>query len=428
MFAAIHVRDCAPEAHASLLDCAGAFSPRVENTQADVVVLDITGLDRIFGSYSKITGRLLEHLAEFQHQPNIAVAANPDAAVIAARGIAGVTVIPPGKEAARLNDLNVNLLPIDAETHEILNRWGIRTLGALAKLPVKQLSARLGQTGAHLHKLARGAAIRPLIPQVHPLHFEEAMELDDSIETLEPLTFILNRLLEQLFGRIRRRGLAATSIHLQLQCDRPNDPVSRRLNLPFPVQNPKIVAKLFMLDLEAQPPGASIIGVRVEATPAKPRRIQNGLFIPLSPEPEKLELTLARIATVVGDGNVGAVEIADTHARERFRVKRFGPTDSQRRTQMQNEPNAKKGIALRLFRPTKEATVQLRNGTPIWIAFSGWYGAIETASGPWKGSGDWWNAKKWDREEWDIETFDGALLRIVKDCASGRWYAEGAYD
>jgi hypothetical protein len=59
---------------------------------------------------------------------------------------------------------------------------------------------------------------------------------------------------------------------------------------------------MLMLDLESHPPNAAVTKVSVEAVPAKPRTVQNGLFVPLSPEPEKLEVTLARIAHVVGKG------------------------------------------------------------------------------------------------------------------------------
>src|SRR5207249_1547550 len=60
-------------------------------------------------------------------------------------------------------------------------------------------------------------------------------------------------------------------------------------------------------------------------------------------------------------------------------------------------------IALRRFRPTLEATVQLRDGLPIWIAFQGVHGPIATSGGPWHTSGDWWRPTMWDREEWDVE-------------------------
>ena len=84
-------------------------------------------------------------------------------------------------------------------------------------------------------------------------------------------------------------------------------------------------------------------------------------------------------------------------------------------------------IALRRFRPPLDATVQLRDGCPIWIAFHGVHGPIATTSGPWHTSGDWWRPTMWDREEWDIEVLD-ALYRIYYDAHMDRWYAEGVYD
>src|SRR5262245_7165600 len=86
-----------------------------------------------------------------------------------------------------------------------------------------------------------------------------------------------------------------------------------------------------------------------------------------------------------------------------------------------------RSLTLRLFRPPLEATVQLRNKIPIWIAFHGTHGAISTASGPWRTSGDWWRPTTWDREEWDIE-MAAALYRIYYDVHLDRWYAQGVYD
>ena len=89
-------------------------------------------------------------------------------------------------------------------------------------------------------------------------------------------------------------------------------------------------------------------------------------------------------------------------------------------------------ISFRQFRPALEATVQLRDGIPVWIAFHGMFGAITTASGPWNASGNWWREDRWSREEWDIGIDSHAngfgLYRIYRDTASNRWFAEGVYD
>ena len=85
----------------------------------------------------------------------------------------------------------------------------------------------------------------------------------------------------------------------------------------------KVFLKLLLLETEAHPPPSPIVAVSINCDPVKPRLLQSGLFIPLAPEPEKLELTLARLAKLVGAENIGAVELLDTHRPDAFRMKHF---------------------------------------------------------------------------------------------------------
>jgi len=424
MFACIHVPDAraAATAQPALLDFASAFSPRVEDTATGTVVMDIEGLDRLFGSTVELGQRLQDYASSLGTAIHVGIASNPDAAVCAARGWPGITILERKTEAERLKDLDISLLPLDPDTHATLLRWGVRTFGSLARLPSKELSVRLGQHGVLLHRLARGHASRPLRPRKEALHFEEMMELDDALTTLEPLAFILNRLCDVLFLRLRSRGLAALELHLKLKRERPHEPFVVPLRLPVPARNPRVITRLFMLSLEARPPGAAVCEVRLEAIPSKPRVIQNGLFVPMAPEPEQLELTLARIAGIVGKDKVGSPELANVYARDRFEIKHFG-SDFGR---IERRPHG----ALRIFRPPLEATVRELDGVPAWIGFSGMHGDIAAASGPWRSSGEWWNGRQWMREEWDV-AISSSLLRIYrtfKNERESRWYAEGIYD
>src|SRR3974390_1194690 len=105
MFACIYIPNASAETNATLRDCAGAFSPRVENTSKGTVVFDAEGLERLFGSYPQIAEQVYEQARTRGIQANIAVAANPDAAICTARGFAGIHVVHRGTEAARLSDL-----------------------------------------------------------------------------------------------------------------------------------------------------------------------------------------------------------------------------------------------------------------------------------------------------------------------------------
>ncbi len=333
-------------AHAALLDCAQSFSPRVEAAGCDTIVLDLAGLQPLFGPLPKIARALARRASDLGLETSVAVAGNPDTAVLAARGFSGVTVIPEGKEAEQLGSLPVEVLfgnstQESAQLLETFSRWGIRKLRDLAALPDIALSERLGQAGIHLQKLACGATSRTLVPVEPPLIFEEVIELEYPLVLLEPLAFLLGRLLEQLCARLEARALATQELRLCLELEngwqtdeittgdgRARRSFQRTLRLPVPLLDSRTFLKLLQLDLKAHPPGAPIVKIQLAAEPVRPRAAQNGLFLPPSPEPEKLELTLARIAGIVGEDKVGSLELLDTHRPEGFRMQRFAPVES----------------------------------------------------------------------------------------------------
>jgi len=410
VFACLH----APGAGSRLLLCAQDFSPLVEQTATDTVILDISGLDHLFGTEHEIA-HALERCAGVA--VNVAVASNPDAAFHAARGFSGVSIVPHGDEGKFLASLPVHLLSPSPEMAETLARWGIRTFRDLAALPDIGVAARLGEEGIQLHKLARGEGDRPLVPMEAPLRFEAEMELDYALDLLEPLLFVLARLLGDVCARLEERALAAIGLGLRLQLENAGEH-ARALRLPVPMRSPRLFLKLLELDLSGHPPAAPIIKVTITAEPARPRVAQNGLFIPLSPEPEKLELTLARIAAVVGKDNVGSPELLDTHRPGAFRMLRFGTT--KKCTGRSAYPTS---LAFRTFRPALAAKVQAG-----FVTAPGVRGRIARQAGPWRTSGDWWTTDPWSRDEWDVELTDGALYRMYCEHHSGRWFIEGSYD
>jgi protein ImuB len=420
-------------AHGALLECAQAFSPRVEETAAETLLLDLAGLAPLFGPPQKMAHELARRARELGLEARVAVASNPDAAVQAARGLSGVTFIPAGREAERLGPLPLEVLFLDSRTEqaqqllETFDRWGVRTFRALAALPSVALSERLGPEGLRLQRLARGAASRPLVPAEEPLVFEEALELEHPVALLEPLAFLLNRMLERLCVRLAARALAIQELRLRLQLEGGAAVHQRSLRFPLPTRDAKALLKLLQLDLEAHPPGAPVVKITLAAEPARPRPPQGGLFAPLSPPPEKLELTLARLAGVVGEKHVGLAELVDTHRPDAFRMEKFGDAIQNAKFKMQN---AKK-LALRRFRPPRRAQVETRAGRPSEVRFGPVRGWVVELAGPWRTSGEWWTGEGWARDEWDValEEKGGVVLyRIYRDLETGAWFVEGSYD
>jgi protein ImuB len=427
MFACLH-------GNGNLTALAAEFSPVVEQTAADTVTLDASGLDRLFGFPQDVAAAMGRRAAEVGVKANIALASNPDAAICAARGFAGVSIVPYGDEAKYLGALPLTLLAPSEELLETLERWGIRRLRDLAALPPLGIAERLGPEGLRLRELARGEAGRKLVPLDLPLHFEDEIELEYPVELLEPLAFLLARLVNGLATRLATRALATDELRLRLTLE--NRAIYQRtLHLPVPTLDTKAFLKLLQLDLEAHPPPEPIVHVWMGMNPVKPRAAQGGLFVLAAPEPVKLSLTLARIRAIVGEGRVGSPELVDTHRPGAFQVgnplayaRGSVLSDRSYPNHRSDQSHDRKGVVLafRLFRPPRAARVALASGQPSFVAAEGIRGQVLEYAGPWRSSGDWWTADSWSRDEWDIALSDGALYRIY--CEIHGWFVEGSYD
>ena len=420
MFACLH-------GSGNLTALAFEFSPTVERTAPDTVTLDASGLDRLFGLPQDVAAAIARRAAEVQVKAAIALAANPDAAICAARGFPGSSVIPYGDEAKFLGSLPLRLLAPSQELQETLERWGIRYFQDLAALPPLGIAERLGPEGLRLRELARGEAERKLVPLEEPLRFEDEIELEYPVDLLEPLAFLLSRLVNGLATRLATRALATDELRLRLQLEN-RSTHERTLRLPVPSLDTKAFLKLLQLDLSANPPAAPVVHVWMGANPVKPQAAQSGLFVPVAPEPVKLELTLARIKSIVGAARVGSPELLDTHRPGAFRISSSvgGLAAGHPRSAGGLAAGDRNRLTLRIFRPPRAARVALTSGQPGFIAADGIRGKVLELAGPWRTSGDWWTTDPWSSDEWDIALSDGALYRL---CSNPRgWFVEGSYD
>jgi protein ImuB len=194
--------------------------------------------------------------------------------------------------------------------------------------------------------------------------------------------------------------------------------------------------RLLELDLEAHRLPAPVTGVTLTAEPVAPRRVQEDLFRPRVPEPEKLDLTLARIGAIVGKENVGMPALLDSDRPDAFRIRRFSvvtPLRGRRSAggQEAQRPRPASPTALRISRPPQPVTVESEKGRPARLLFDGKRSTVVTSAGPWEASGDWWRSDAWSREEWDVEVRTGwrrTLYRIFRDPRRDRWFIDGTYD
>ena len=458
MFACIYSEEIS--ADLSLTDFAYSFSPGVEETRAGLVVIDVDGCELLFGSAYQLANEVSRRAQRsrshggLEATVNVAIAANPDAAIHAAARLRGVTFVSPGEELTYLGefpitDLDYSLVKVEqkeaAEIFETLRLWGVRTFAEFAQLPVAGVAERLGQPGIRLQQLAAGKTERHLkIKQPAPV-FANSFELEHPLAELEPLSFIFARLLHQLCAALNAYALATNELQVKFQLE---DQAlhERRLSLPYPMRDHKVFLKLLLLDTEMHPPACAVTAVSIACEPVKPRVLQNGLFAPLAPAPDKLELTLARLAKLVGEGNIGSPALLDTHRPDAFTMNRFvlpAKPDRGKSSTIDNRQSAignRQCLGLRMFRPPLRAVVETSQGWPAQI--SAWgkqrsvYGKVVQVAGPWRTTGDWWREDRWARDEWDVAVTSSnrtsseppGLYRIYRKLDSEMWFVEGNYD
>lgn len=434
---------CERAAQEALLEVAETFSPRIEDAEAGAVFVDITGMERHFESVGagvparpsaaetaastpeeRLAHAAIRAIESIGLPARVGVAASKLAARVAAELPQSPTIVPPGDEAKFLAPLPLTRLSPELEAAEMLHRFGLTSIGDLARLPESEIASRLGEIGRALHFAARGIDPRPLIPRALPPEFREGMELEWPLVALEPFLFIANAALDRLMQRMELQGFACRRIELTLTLE-PDGYDARGIDLPAPTRDVKTILTLMRLDLEKRPPGAPVIGFTFVAEPDRPRRAQLSLFGPAALSPEKLATTIARLVSMLGEGRAGMPVTVDGFLPERHDVAPFAPPpppDTRR-----PPPRARGLLAPRLFRPPIPVEVITEGEKIASIRGESIAGAVRICSGPWRIEEGWWRDAPAEREYWDVELWEGGIYRVYQSAGSKGWFVDARF-
>ena len=418
-------------ARLALLECASRFSPRVEELRFDDAfgfAADIAGTEKLLGTPERIAANLLAAAKATGLDISVAASCNFHAALCWSKAHAGAKVISAGDEKKTLASIPIDVLDLTLDQSVTFSLWGIHTLGALAALPETALVARLGQDGQRLHQLARGEHSHLLKPVEQAFTLREAMEFEAGVESLDSIMFVLSSMLQQLAVRAESHALALASITVECKLEGGTTHI-RTVRPVLPTIDHETILKLIHLDLIANPPSAEVVAITVSAEPNRPSRAQLGLFAPQFPEPMRLEVTLARLAAVVGSTDrVGAPELLDSHHRDAFRITHFAaPQETKIKP-----ATATSRIGTRTLRPAEAVYVQTHNQRPHQFVFRSEQYQVMECYGPWQKSGQWWGPDLWACEQWDIvaSSHSGRPLCCELSCdpRAQAWFVEALYD
>jgi protein ImuB len=449
----------------ALADVARSVSTLVELTEDGTVFLDCAGSGALCTSEAELATMLVARAECQGFAACVGVGSSKLVARIAARESGSVRIVTPGSERAYLARLPIALLDCDAALSTTLASWGLRQIGDLAALPAGAVIHRLGPAGARLMRQVRGEDNEPLQCQPVRESFVEASELDFAVTQLEPLLFLLRRLIDRLMSRLTLHGLMCGEVALRLALDGGGqDP--RRLVVAAPTAEQRVLLALIRTHLERQPPARGVTGIVVAGVPARTCSKQLDLFRPNGPSPAALAATMARLVALCGPGRVGAPVLVESHRLDAVAVGPFpGRSVSQRsgtpqdsvclpddvsaggretsglRTPRRVLQGAARTVSLRArpqpivvravlraFRPPIPLEAFESAGRPDYVRGFGLEGKVVHRAGPWRLHGNWWTADPYAREYYDVELNNGGVYRIYRDTRTCRWLADGVYD
>jgi protein ImuB len=390
------------------------------------LVLDIAGTELLFGPAEKLAERLRDEMAAAGFRVSIATSANFHAARIKAEATRGIKIIPAGEEARAVEKLPIALLALTEEHKETFALWGICTLGELGALPEVELVKRLGAAASDWRALAHGSARHTFQPIEPEFALKEFYDFETPVEQIDSLLFMGARMIDCLVARAVGRALSLVSltVEMELEGERTHH---LAIHPAVPSVDRKFLLKLLQLEMGAHPPEAAVVSLTLTAEAGQSSKMQLGLFAPQTPEPSRLDVTLARLKAIVGEDHVGTPMLEDTHRPGSFRVEGF---------QVDTKPSAPKSesprMALRRVRPPHPIQVALHATKPVAFRDGDHRFEITAVYGPWRTSGCWWSPDGWDTEEWDALAANGSGeafgCLLILDRLRNEWRLEAFYD
>lgn len=406
----------------ALLESAFSCSPWVEATGEGICTFEIRNCQR----FDFTTGqRLVAGLARLELEARVGFASNPDMALLAAHAAQPCLVVDDSR--AFLADLPLTALDPMPGMVEILRRWGIETLGALTALPPDEVTRRLGVEGHDLWQRAAGRRHRLLRLARVSEAYEESVEFEYEIQTLEPLLFVLRRFLDQLVARMEVIYRVPAILDLRLGFEDGNE-YGRVFRIPAPTGNVETLFRVIHTHLENFTAPSPIRRLRLAAVPALANREQFGLFETALRDPNRFSETLARLHALLGSDRAGIPCRENTHRPDAFHLEAPDFLNLGQRDGKPGDPAAEPpefGLPLHRTRPPLPIRVEVSRQAPSHIDSTVVRGQIRSAYGPYQIQGGWWDCGGWDCEEWDVELAQGGLYRLNRQ--SDEWFLTGIY-
>lgn len=437
LFRGLMLVDADPVADASALEritlwALTQYSPIVAVDGADGIVMDTEGADHLQGGEEAMTSGIANRFRSKGLTARVAIADTWGAAHACARAITRDTVVVPRGETVRaVERLSIELLRLPQKMTSDLRTLGFQTIGELSATARAPLVLRFGpEVGRRLDQIF-GRLREPIDPIRGPENISVSKVFQEPIGAAETINKYVGRLVVQLVGELRKKGLGVRRTDLIVdKVD--NSRQALRAGTAKPARDVQWLTKLFRDQTERIEPGFGIERLTLAAAWA-----------------ESLDET-QKASALVEDQVADIAPLIDLLGNRGQRVYRLAPVASDvpersiARITASTDPqpvtwNAQWPRPTRLLDHPEPVDVMalLPDHPPAWILWRGKRRKVARADGPERIFGEWWRrTSEWAavRDYFTIEDESGERLWIFRsgdgvDAGTGshRWFVHGIF-
>lgn len=383
----------------------GEISDRPSHAQTTCLWLEIGASLKLFGGFRNLIEQLERELQELRYTYQLGVGPTFEGAALLARAGVRIACTSPQALFARIRDLPLTRLLLDADIIRLMHSAGVRSIGLLTELPRDQVARRFGPELSDFLARLMGESPDPRpayrLPDRYDAHFEFEFEL----RSTESLLFPLRRMLREFAGFLRARDTGVQRFTLTLS-HRDIESTQLRIGLSAPDRDAERFFSLVREQLERVELPAPTIELRLAANEfSSPTALQSDLLTHAAQQTEELAHTIDRIVSRLGDEQVHRLTtVADHRPEAAWATREF---DITRRN---------KSVDTQFFE------------RPLWLLPEPkplQFSATPQGQGPERIEGGWWDSADVQRDYYVVRTSNGADLWVYRDLSAGGWYLHG---
>ncbi|OXB08001.1 DNA polymerase IV [Flavobacterium pectinovorum] len=195
-------------------------APVMEKASIDEFYLDITGMDKFYGSYTW-TNELAQSVTKETGLPiSFALSVNKTVSKIATGEGKPKGNLEISEEMVKpfLNPLSIRKIPMVGDaTFQLLSRIGVRNIQTLSEMPAEVLQQMIGKNGIELWKKANGIDNNPVEPYTERKSIStEDTFLQDTID-VNMMKSILQGMVEKLAFQLRSEEWLTSTVTIKIR-------------------------------------------------------------------------------------------------------------------------------------------------------------------------------------------------------------------